>query len=110
MIDAAWQHGAQKLVFLGSSCIYPQLAPQPIKEEYLLTGPLEPTNESYAIAKIAGIKLAQAYRQQYGFRGHQPDADQSVRAGRQFRSGDIARAAGADPPLPRGQAIEMRLR
>jgi GDP-L-fucose synthase len=53
---------------LGSSCIYPKLAPQPIKEEYLLTGPLEPTNEWYAIAKIAGIKLAQAYRQQYGFR------------------------------------------
>ncbi len=53
---------------LGSSCIYPKLAPQPIKEEYLLTGPLEPTNEWYAIAKIAGVKLAQAYRKQYGFR------------------------------------------
>jgi GDP-L-fucose synthase len=68
VIHAAWQNGAQKLVFLGSSCIYPQLAPQPIKEEYLLTGPLEPTNEAYAIAKIAGLKLAEAYRQQYGFR------------------------------------------
>ena len=67
MIHAAWQNGAQKLVFLGSSCIYPQLAPQPIKEEYLLTGPLEPTNEAYAIAKIAGLKLAAAYREQYGF-------------------------------------------
>jgi GDP-L-fucose synthase len=67
VIHAAWQHGAQKLVFLGSSCIYPQLAPQPIKEEYLLTGPLEPTNEAYAIAKIAGQKLAAAYRAQYGF-------------------------------------------
>ena len=67
VIHAAWQHGAQKLVFLGSSCIYPQLAPQPIKEEYLLTGPLEPTNEAYAIAKIAGLKLAAAYRGQYGF-------------------------------------------
>lgn len=67
VIHAAWQHGAQKLVFLGSSCIYPQLAPQPIKEEYLLTGPLEPTNEAYAIAKIAGLKLAAAYRAQYGF-------------------------------------------
>jgi nucleoside-diphosphate-sugar epimerase len=68
VIHAAWQNGAQKLVFLGSSCIYPQLAPQPIKEEYLLTGPLEPTNEAYAIAKIAGLKLAAAYRKQYGFR------------------------------------------
>ena len=68
VIHAAWQNGAQKLVFLGSSCIYPQLAPQPIKEEYLLTGPLEPTNEAYAIAKIAGLKLAAAYREQYGFR------------------------------------------
>lgn len=67
VIHAAWQHGAQKLVFLGSSCIYPRLAPQPIKEEYLLTGPLEPTNEAYAIAKIAGLKLAAAYRAQYGF-------------------------------------------
>jgi len=68
VIHAAWQSGAKKLVFLGSSCIYPQLAPQPIKEEYLLTGPLEPTNEAYAIAKIAGLKLAAAYREQYGFR------------------------------------------
>jgi len=67
VIHAAWQNGAQKLVFLGSSCIYPQLAPQPIKEEYLLTGPLEPTNEAYAIAKIAGLKMAAAYREQYGF-------------------------------------------
>ncbi len=55
-----------KLLFLGSSCIYPKLAPQPLKEEYLLTGPLEPTNEPYAIAKIAGIKMCEAYRDQYG--------------------------------------------
>jgi GDP-L-fucose synthase len=67
VIDAAYRHGAKKLVFLGSSCIYPKLAPQPIREEYLLTGPLETTNEWYAIAKIAGIKLCQAYRRQYGF-------------------------------------------
>jgi GDP-L-fucose synthase len=67
VIDAAYRHGATKLQFLGSSCIYPKLAPQPLKEEYLLTGPLEPTNEWYAIAKIAGIKLCEAYRQQYGF-------------------------------------------
>lgn len=67
VIDAALRHGVRKLAFLGSSCIYPRMAPQPIKEEYLLTGPLEPTNEWYAIAKIAGIKLCQAYRKQYGF-------------------------------------------
>ena len=68
VIDAAYRHGVKKLESLGSSCIYPKLAPQPIREEYLLTGPLEPTNQWYAIAKIAGIKLAQAYRAQYGFR------------------------------------------
>lgn len=67
VIDAAWRHGAEKLLFLGSSCIYPKHAPQPIPESALLTGPLEPTNEWYAIAKIAGIKLCQAYRRQYGF-------------------------------------------
>ena len=66
VIHAAWKHGVKKLLFFGSSCIYPRLAPQPIKEEYLLTGPLEATNESYAIAKIAGLKLAAAYRAQYG--------------------------------------------
>jgi len=65
-IDAAWRTGVKKLMFLGSSCIYPKLAPQPLKEDYLLTGLLEPTNESYAIAKIAGIKLCDAYRSQYG--------------------------------------------
>ena len=67
VIHSAWKHGTKKLLFLGSSCIYPRDCPQPIKEEYLLTGPLEPTNEWYAIAKIAGIKLCQAYRKQYGF-------------------------------------------
>lgn len=67
VIDAAYRSGVQKLVFLGSSCIYPRLAPQPIKEEYLLSGPLEPTNEWYAVAKIAGIKQCQAYRREYGF-------------------------------------------
>ncbi|HXD78254.1 MAG TPA: GDP-L-fucose synthase [Puia sp.] len=65
-IDAAWRSGVKKLMFLGSSCIYPKMAPQPLKEEYLLTGLLEPTNEPYAIAKIAGIKLCDAYRSQYG--------------------------------------------
>jgi GDP-L-fucose synthase len=67
VIDAAYRHGARKLLFLGSSCIYPKFAPQPISEESLLTGALEPTNDAYAIAKIAGIRMAQAYRQQYGF-------------------------------------------
>lgn len=67
VIHSAWKHGAKKLLFLGSSCIYPRDCPQPIKEEYLLTGPLEPTNQWYAIAKIAGIKMCQAYRRQYGF-------------------------------------------
>ncbi|HTC16671.1 MAG TPA: GDP-L-fucose synthase [Steroidobacteraceae bacterium] len=66
VIDASRRHGVQKLLFLGSSCIYPRLAPQPMKEEYLLTGPLEPTNEWYAVAKIAGLKMCQAYRRQYG--------------------------------------------
>ncbi|GAB3455505.1 GDP-L-fucose synthase [Insolitispirillum peregrinum] len=66
LIHAAHQCSVQKLLFLGSSCIYPRLAPQPIPEEALLTGPLEPTNEWYAVAKIAGIKLCQAYRRQYG--------------------------------------------
>ncbi len=66
VIHAAHKFGVKKLLFLGSSCIYPKMAPQPLKEEYLLTGPLEPTNEPYAIAKIAGIKLCEAYRDQYG--------------------------------------------
>lgn len=66
IIHAAWQQQVKKLMFLGSSCIYPKLAPQPLKEEYLLSGPLESTNEPYAIAKIAGIKLCEAYRDQYG--------------------------------------------
>ncbi len=66
VIEAAWRQGVQKLLFLGSSCIYPKMAPQPIKEEYLLTSSLEPTNEPYAIAKIAGIKLCNALNRQYG--------------------------------------------
>jgi GDP-L-fucose synthase len=66
VIHHAWKNGVKKLLFLGSSCIYPKLAPQPLKEEYLLTGLLEPTNEPYAIAKIAGIKMCDAYRSQYG--------------------------------------------
>jgi GDP-L-fucose synthase len=66
LIHGAWKAGVKKLLFLGSSCIYPRHAPQPMKEDQLLTGPLEPTNQWYAIAKIAGIKMCQAYRRQYG--------------------------------------------
>jgi len=66
IINSSYVNGVKKLMFLGSSCIYPKLAPQPLKEEYLLTGLLEPTNEPYAIAKIAGIKMCDAYRAQYG--------------------------------------------
>ena len=66
IINASWQNDVEKLLFLGSSCIYPKLADQPMREDALLTGPLEPTNQWYAVAKIAGIKLAQAYRRQYG--------------------------------------------
>jgi GDP-L-fucose synthase len=66
VINEAYRAGIQRLLFLGSSCIYPKLAPQPMKEEYLLTAPLEPTNEPYAIAKIAGIKLCESYNRQYG--------------------------------------------
>ena len=68
VIDAAYRHGVKKLVFLGSSCIYPKFATQPITEDQLMTGPLEPTNDAYAIAKIAGIRMCQAYYQQYGFK------------------------------------------
>ncbi len=68
IIHSAWQHGVVRLLFLGSSCIYPREAPQPIREEYLLTGPLEPTNRPYALAKIAGIEMCHAYNRQYGTR------------------------------------------
>lgn len=67
VIDTAYRSGVKKLLFLGSACIYPKVTPQPIKEEYLLTAPLEPTNEGYALAKIAGLKMCEYYRKQYGF-------------------------------------------
>jgi GDP-L-fucose synthase len=69
VIDAAYRNGVRKLLFLGSSCIYPKFAPQPMKEEHLLTGVLEPTNEPYAVAKIAGIVMVDSYRRQYGMNG-----------------------------------------
>jgi GDP-L-fucose synthase len=68
VIDASYRNGVKRLLFLGSSCIYPKLAPQPLKEEYLLTGPLEPTNRAYALAKIAGIEMCWSYNRQYGTR------------------------------------------
>ena len=101
VVHAAHLHGVRRLLYLGSSCIYPRDCPQPIREEYLLTGLLEPTNEPYAIAKIAGIKLCQAYRRQYGSRLHLGDADQPLRAARQLRPPELARAAGADAQVPR---------
>jgi len=67
LIDASYRHGVRKFCFLGSSCVYPRLAPQPLREESLLSGPLEPTNQWYAIAKIAGLKMCEAYSHQYGF-------------------------------------------
>lgn len=98
VIDASYRAGVQKLLFLGSSCIYPKHAPQPMGESCLLSGPLEPTNEWYAIAKIAGIKMCQAYRRQYGFNAIS-DADQPLWARRQLRPGDLARHSGADPEI-----------
>src|ERR1700676_2180032 len=68
VIDASYRSGVKRLLFLGSSCIYPKLCPQPIKEEYILTGPLEPTNRAYAVAKIAGIEMCWSYNRQYGTR------------------------------------------
>ncbi len=70
VIHSAWKHGCERFLFLGSSCIYPKLAPQPMREDALLTGPLEPTNEAYALAKIAGLKMCQHYRKQYGVLFH----------------------------------------
>ena len=99
VIHAAHVNGAEKLMFLGSSCIYPKLAPQPLREDSMLTGPLEPTNEPYAIAKIAGIKMVEAYRSQYRRRLHQCDADQSVRTRRQLSPRIQPRRRGADPPV-----------
>src|SRR5437762_1291062 len=95
VIRSAYDNGVRKLLFLGSSCIYPKFAPQPIAESALLTGPLEQTNEAYAIAKIAGIKLCQAFSCEYGVELYLGDADESLRAERQFRSGDFTCACRA---------------
>src|SRR5215472_11106053 len=115
IIHAAYRTGVEKLLFLGSSCIYPREAPQPIPEEALLTGPLEPTNEGYAVAKIAGIKLCQAYRRQHGcdFISAMPTnlygpGDNSSRD--QSRpGGTVAQISrGQDCSLPRGRRLGQR--
>ena len=98
-IHAAHAHGVKRLLFLGSSCIYPKLAPQPMAEDSLLTSALEPTNEAYAIAKIAGLKLCQYYRKQYGVLFHLGDADEPLRAGGQLSSSEFTCAAGAHPEV-----------
>ena len=103
LIDAAYRHGARKFCFLGSSCIYPRLAPQPLHEESLLTGPLEPTNEAYAVAKIAGIKMCQAYRAAVRLQRHLRHADEPLWPRRQLRPANVARAARADPQVPRSE-------
>ena len=103
VIDSAYRTGVGKLVFLGSSCIYPKLAPQPIKEEYLLTGPLEPTNEWYAIAKIAGVKMCQAFRREFGFKAISLMPTNLYGPGDNFDLQRLACAAGSDPPYSRGE-------
>jgi GDP-L-fucose synthase len=120
VIDASRRHGVQKLVFLGSSCIYPRLAPQPMKEEYLLTGPLEPSNEWYAIAKIAGLKMCQAYRRQYGLDAISVLPTNLYGPGDNFSEGDShvlpalirrfhdARAEGADTVTVWGSGSPLR--
>ena len=85
VIHASRLNSVKRLLYLGSSCIYPRECNQPIREEYLLTGPLEPTNEPYAIAKISGIRLCQAYRREYGSRLHLCDAHEPLRSWRQLR-------------------------
>jgi GDP-L-fucose synthase len=99
VIDAAWRHGARKLLFLGSSCVYPKFARQPITEDQLLSAPLEPTNEAYAVAKIAGIRMCQAYRRQYGFRAI------SLMPTNLYGPGDNfdAQNSGAAAQVPRGR-------
>ncbi len=102
VMDAALEHGVERLLFLGSSCIYPKLAPQPIPEDSLLTGHLEPTNDAYAIAKIAGILQVQAVRRQYGLPWISAMPTNLYGPGDNFSPHRLARAARADPPLRRG--------
>ena len=104
VVHAAHQYGVKKLLYLGSSCIYPRMAPQPMKEEHLLTGLLEPTNEPYAIAKIAGIKLCEAYRKQYGANFISAMPTNLYGQNDNFDLDAVARAAGADSQVPRRES------
>jgi GDP-L-fucose synthase len=103
VIHAAHISGVKKLLFLGSSCIYPREAAQPMKEEMLMTGPLEPTNEPYAIAKIAGIKLCESYNRQYGIGLPQRHAHQPLRPWRQLSPGKQSRDPGPAAPVPQSR-------
>ena len=103
IVHASRVHGVKRLLYLGSSCIYPRECPQPIREEYLLSGLLEPTNEPYAIAKIAGIRLCQAYRRQYGCDFISAMPTNLYGPGRQLRLDQLARRPCADAEIPRGK-------
>ena len=104
VIEAAFRSGVAKLMFLGSSCIYPKFADQPIREDALLTGPLEPTNEWYAVAKIAGIKLCQAYRRQHGCDFISAMPTNLYGPGDNYRPAKQPRSARADPQSARSQS------
>ena len=106
VIGESYRHGVKKLVFLGSTCIYPRDAEQPMREEALLTSPLEYTNEPYAIAKIAGLKLCESLQHAVRHRLHRRDAHQPLWAERQFPFGEQPRAAGDGPQDPSGQMPE----
>ena len=103
LIEAAFRSGVRRLIFLGSSCIYPREAPQPLKEEYLLTGPLEETNRAYAIAKIAGIELCRSLNREYGTDYLSLMPTNLYGPGDNFDLAEQPRAAGDDPQVPRGQ-------
>ena len=110
VLDAAARHGATKLLFLGSSCIYPKLAPQPIREDSLLTGPLEETNDAYAIAKISGVLQVQALRRQHGVHYISAMPTNLYGPGDNFHPENSHVLPGADPPLPRGRSWRARRR
>ena len=105
VLDAALEHGVTRLLFLGSSCIYPKHAPQPIREDSLLTGPLEPTNDAYAIAKIAGVLQVQALRRQHGVSFISAMPTNLYGPGDNFDLQTSHVLPGDDPPLPRGQGV-----
>jgi len=110
VIHAAWQNGCKKLEFLGSSCIYPRMAPQPMKESCLLTSELEKTNEAYALAKISGLKYCEFLNRQYGTDYISVMPDEPLRSERQLPPDAQPCASGFDPPLPRGQGAGASLR